>query len=195
MGLLGGSFNPAHKGHLHISQEALKRLKLDEIWWIISPQNPLKNSGEIADYNLRKETAIMVAKDNRIKVSDIERNLGTTHTIDTLKALLKSYPDYKFVWMMGADNLRQIPKWKSWRGIFRLVPIAIFPRPSYSRRALSGKASRRFKKSRIRSARGSRLVNMRPPAWMFLHSQPDTTSATRIRETYSKPDSKPNWIN
>ena len=181
IGLLGGSFNPAHKGHLHISREALKRLNLDEIWWMISLQNPLKDTKDMEDFSVRKASAEAIVDDPRIVVTDIEVELGTIFTVDTLEALRKKFPENRFVWLIGADNLRQIPKWKGWRKIFRLVPIAIFPRPSYSRRALAGKASRRFDRFRVRSARAPRLVNMRPPAWIFLHTQPDTTSATRIR--------------
>ena len=181
IGLLGGSFNPAHKGHLHISREALARLNLAEIWWIVSPQNPLKSSDDMNDFNSRMNSAIAIADDPRIVVTKIELELGTVFTVDTLKSLREIYPEHRFVWLMGADNLRQIPKWKGWRQIFRMIPIAIFPRPAYSGRALAGKASRRFKRFQVRSTRGPRLANMRPPAWIFLRTQPDTTSATRIR--------------
>ena len=115
-------------------------------------------------------------------MTDIEITLGTQFTVDTLRALKETFPDFKFVWLMGADNLRQIPKWKGWRKIFRQVPVAVFPRPSFSRRALGGKAARRFDKFRIKSTRAPRLANLRPPAWVFLHTQPITTSATRLRE-------------
>lgn len=181
IGLLGGSFNPAHKGHLHISRGALTLLNLDEVWWVVSPQNPLKDTKEMEDFNVRKISAEAIVDDPRIVVTDIEVELGTIFTVDTLEAIQKKFPENRFVWLMGADNLRQISKWKGWRQIFRLVPIAIFPRPSYSRRALAGKASRRFESFRVRSNRAPRLVNMRPPAWVFLHTQPDTTSATRLR--------------
>ena len=183
---MGGSFNPAHKGHLHISREALRRLNLDEIWWIVSPQNPLKGPDDMNDFNSRIDSAIEIIDDPRIIVTKIELELGTVFTVDTLKALREIYPEYRFVWLMGADNLRQIPKWKGWRQIFRMIPIAIFPRPAYSGRALAGKASRRFKRFRVRSTRGPRLANMRPPAWIFLRTQPDTTSATRIRAKLAK---------
>ena len=181
IGLLGGSFNPAHRGHLHISREALVRLNLDEIWWMVSPQNPLKSSEDMNDFNSRMNSAIEIADDPRIIVTKIELELGTIFTVDTLKALRGKYPEHRFVWLMGADNLRQFPKWKGWRQIFRMIPIAIFPRPAYSGRALTGKASRRFERVRVRPTRGPRLANMRPPAWIFLRTQPDTTSATRIR--------------
>ena len=186
IGLLGGSFNPAHKGHLHISREALTRLNLDEIWWVVSPQNPLKATNDMADFNSRVDSAYTVASDPRIIVTKIEAELGTVFTVDTLRALREMFPEFHFVWLMGADNLRQIPKWKGWRQIFRMVPIAIFPRPAHSSRALAGKASRRFGKFRVRSTRGPRLANMRPPAWIFLRTQPDTTTATRIRAKLAK---------
>ena len=181
IGLLGGSFNPAHKGHLHITRGALSRLNLDEVWWMVSPQNPLKSTNDMNDFNSRKTSAESIADDPRIVVTEIELELGTLFTVDTLQALRKKFPEHRFVWLMGADNLRQIPKWKGWRQIFRMVPIAIFPRPAYSGRALAGKASRRFKRFRVKSTRGPRLPNMRPPAWIFLRTKPDTTSATRIR--------------
>ena len=129
----------------------------------------------------RIESARSIADHPQIVVSDLERELGTIYTVDTLVALKHRYPAFRFVWLMGADNLRQIPKWKDWRRVFRLVPIAIFPRPSYSTRALAGKAARRFQKARVRESRALRLASMRPPAWIYLHTEPDTTSATRIR--------------
>ena len=181
IGLLGGSFNPAHDGHLHISRAAFERLKIDEVWWMVSPQNPLKKAHDMSDFNSRIQSAEDIADDPRIIVSDIEQEMGTVFTVDTLEALKKKFPKHRFVWLMGADNLRQIPKWRGWRRIFRMVPIAIFPRPSYSRRALAGKASRRFKRFQIKTARAPRLATMRAPAWVFLRTQPNTTSATRIR--------------
>ena len=135
----------------------------------------------MGDFNSRIQSAKDIADDPRIIVSDIEQEIGTVFTVDTLEALKKKFPKHRFVWLMGADNLRQIPKWRGWQRIFRMVPIAIFPRPSYSRRALAGKASRRFKRSQIKTARAPRLANMRAPAWVFLRTQPNTTSATRIR--------------
>ena len=190
IGLLGGSFNPAHQGHLHISRAALDRLKLNEVWWVVSPQNPLKDAHGMGDFQSRIRSAKDMADDPRIIVSDIEQKMGTAYTVDTLEALKKKFPEHRFVWLMGADNLRQIPKWRGWQRIFRMVPIAIFPRPSYSRRALAGKASRRFKRSQIKAARASRLATMRAPAWVFLRTQPNTTSATRIRAQLAREESQ-----
>ncbi|MAI10692.1 MAG: hypothetical protein CBD27_10450 [Rhodospirillaceae bacterium TMED167] len=190
IGLLGGSFNPAHQGHLHISRAALDRLKLNEVWWVVSPQNPLKDAHGMGDFQSRIRSAKDMADDPRIIVSDIEQKMGTVYTVDTLEVLKKKFPEHRFVWLMGADNLRQIPKWRGWQRIFRMVPIAIFPRPSYSRRALAGKASRRFKRSQIKAARASRLATMRAPVWVFLRTQPNTTSATRIRAQLAREESQ-----
>jgi nicotinate-nucleotide adenylyltransferase len=182
IGLLGGSFNPAHRGHLHITHTALERLRLDSVWWLVSPQNPLKDSDGMASHEERMSGASAVADDSRIHVSDIERDLGTRYTVDTLRALKKRHPEHRFVWLMGADNLLQLPRWKNWATIFRLVPVAIFPRPSYSKRALTGAASRRFARHQVREYRAPTLTDMHPPAWIFLRMRPDATSATRIRE-------------
>ena len=181
IGLLGGSFNPAHSGHLYISETALDRLKLDEVWWLVSPQNPLKAETGMAEFAARVASAEAQASDPRIVVSRIEQELGTRYSVDTLRALKERFPDIGFVWLMGADNLLQLPKWKSWRSLFRLVPVAIFPRPSYSRRALTGKAARRFQRYRIHDYRAGSLAGMRAPAWIFLRMKPDAISATRIR--------------
>jgi nicotinate-nucleotide adenylyltransferase len=181
IGLLGGSFNPAHRAHRHISISALERLALDEVWWLVSPQNPLKSTDGMASLKTRIDSAQKVADDARIHVTDMETDLGTIYTIDTLRALLKRHAEHRFVWLMGADNFIQLPEWKDWREIFRLVPIAIFPRPTYSRRALSGKAARRFSKYRIPDSRAHRLADKKAPAWAFVSVKQDAISATLIR--------------
>jgi len=182
IGLLGGSFNPAHEGHMHISAHALSRLRLDQVWWLVSPQNPLKDTADMAPLEQRLESARAQAGDPRIHITDLERDFGTRYTVDTLKALKRRFPGYKFVWLMGADNLSQISRWRSWRTIFRRVPIAVFARPSYSLRALSGRAARHFAAYRIRESRAGALAGLKPPAWVFLHIKPHAASATRIRE-------------
>jgi nicotinate-nucleotide adenylyltransferase len=181
IGLLGGSFNPAHRAHRHISLSALKRLALDEVWWLVSPQNPLKSTDGMASLQDRIDSAKKVADDKRIKVADLESEFDTRYTVDTLRELLKRHPEHRFVWLMGADNFIQLPEWKDWRKIFRLVPIAIFPRPTYSRRALSGKAARRFSRYRIPDSRAHRLAERKAPAWVFVSVKPDAISATQIR--------------
>jgi nicotinate-nucleotide adenylyltransferase len=182
IGLLGGSFNPAHAGHLHISLWALARLRLDGVWWLVSPQNPLKSTEGMGSYADRMAAARAVAKaEPRIEVSDFEREAGTRYTIDTLLALKRHYPEHRFVFLMGADLFIQLPRWRSWTTILRTVPIAVFPRPSYSKRALSSRAARRFAAFRVPEIRAPRLANAPPPAWAFVPATTDPTSATRIR--------------
>jgi nicotinate (nicotinamide) nucleotide adenylyltransferase/ribosome silencing factor RsfS/YbeB/iojap len=181
--LLGGSFNPAHGGHLHLSLLALRHLGLDEIWWLVSPQNPLKPAEGMASFVLRFEQARSVAAAHpRILVSDAENRLGSSrYTADTLKTLRRRYPKLRFVWLMGADNLIQFPRWQRWNDIFGMVPIAVFDRPSYSLRALSGIAAKRFAGRRLPLGAARRLAEMEPPAWVFFHTPLDPRSATRIR--------------
>jgi nicotinate-nucleotide adenylyltransferase len=182
IGLLGGSFNPAHLGHLHISREALKRLRLDEVWWLVSPQNPLKPTAGMAELAQRLTAARQVARaDRRVKVSDIEVELGTRYTVDTLKALRHRFPGARFVWLMGADNLLQIARWKGWREIFATLPIAVFDRPAYSLPALSSQAARRFADRRVKPQQAFELAGLEPPAWSFLRCRLHPASATAIR--------------
>ncbi|MEO8558761.1 MAG: nicotinate-nucleotide adenylyltransferase [Rhodospirillales bacterium] len=181
IGLLGGSFNPAHEGHLHISREALKRLRLDEVWWLVSPQNPLKPRAGMAELAERVAAAQQVAHGRRIKVTDIESKLGTRYTIDTLRALQRRFPGVRFVWLMGADNLAQIARWRGWRQIFGLLPIAVFDRPAYSLRALSSQAARRFASQRIKPEQAFELAARAAPAWVFIRSRLHPASATAIR--------------
>ena len=181
IGLLGGSFNPAHGGHLMISLIALKRLQLDEVWWLVSPQNPLKSAASMAPFSERLANARTVATHRRIIVSDIERRLGTYYTRDTLKRLCASRRGQNFVWLMGADNLVQFPKWEGWKEIFNTVPIAVFDRPTYSSRALAGIVATRFADRRIPERDASGLVRRKAPSWVFLHSRLNPVSATEIR--------------
>ncbi len=181
VGLLGGSFNPAHDGHRHISLLALEHLRLDQLWWLISPQNPLKPEAGMAPVAERLAAAESVARDPRIWVSDIESELETRHTADTVKELKRRFPDANFVWIMGADNLVQIPEWENWTAIFATVPVAIFDRPSYSSKALAGKAARHFDRWRVDESEAPGLADRTPPAWAFFHTPLHPASATRIR--------------
>mgnify|MGYP002737460396 CR=1 FL=1 len=181
IGLLGGSFNPAHEGHRHISLLGLKRLRLDEVWWLVTPQNPLKSSRETAPFEERMRAAARVARHPRIRITDIERRFGTQHTSDTLALLLPRFPKCRFVWLMGADNLQQISEWKDWQRIFRTVPIAVFSRPPYSKAALLARSARVFADSRVPEPLARRIVTMQPPAWVFMHTPTHAGSATRIR--------------
>ncbi len=185
IGLLGGSFNPAHEGHRHISLLAIELLALDQVWWLVSPQNPLKPARGMTGYAERLAQARGVARHPRIRVSQIERLLNTRHTVDTLNALTAARRRLRFVWIMGADNLLQLPLWYRWPEFFASVPIAVFDRPTYSLRALQGKAARRFRVSRIHPWMARRLALMTPPAWVFLARAHDWRSATAIREQRS----------
>jgi nicotinate (nicotinamide) nucleotide adenylyltransferase/ribosome silencing factor RsfS/YbeB/iojap len=183
IGLLGGSFNPAHGGHLHLSQLALKRLDLDEIWWLVSPQNPLKPIRGMAPFARRVAGATAFAKScPRIRVSSIEASLGTSYTADTLAALRLRFPHSRFVWLMGSDNLVQLPRWKHWVELMETVPVAVFDRPGTSLRALAGKAAQRFAQTRVSSDAARILAEMKAPAWAFFHTRLDPRSATEMRK-------------
>jgi len=148
----------------------------------VSPQNPLKPAAGMAPFAERFNTAAAVAAGNRrIIVSDIETRLGTTFTADTLRALQRRFPHIRFVWLMGGDNLAQIPHWRRWLDIFHAVPIAVFDRPASTRRALAGAAALRFRHARVPADAARRLSEMPPPAWAFFHSRLDPRSATEIR--------------
>jgi len=181
VGLLGGSFNPAHGGHRHVSLIALKALDLDEVWWLVSPRNPLKPAVDMAPLDRRLAEARAVARHPRIRVTDIETRLGTRYTIDSLRALKARFPRHAFVWLMGADNLAEIPRWRDWEAIFELVPIAVIDRPTYSYKALAGRAARRFGRARLAARDARALAAQRPPAWIFLRARLHPASATAIR--------------
>ena len=182
IGLLGGSFNPAHGGHLHISLLALQRLDLDEVWWLVSPQNPLKPAKGMTPFAERLTNAAGFAKAHkRIKVTGIEAALGTSFTADTIAALEQRFPHTSFVWLMGGDNLAQLPRWERWVDLVDSVPIAVFARPQTSLRALAGKAALRFARARVAADAARGLAEMKPPAWAFFHTKLDPRSATEIR--------------
>jgi nicotinate-nucleotide adenylyltransferase len=160
---------------------ALRRLELDEVWWLVSPQNPLKPIAGMAPFAERLAEARRVADHPRIYVTDIEAGLGTTYTADTLPKLMHRFPGVRFVWLMGADNLVQIDRWRDWATIFNTLAIAVFDRPHYSLRALACKAARRFQKARLKESQAGALADTPPPAWVFLHTRLNATSATAIR--------------
>lgn len=180
VGLLGGSFNPAHEGHAHIAHAAKERLRLDEVWWLVSPGNPLKDARDLAPLAERFASAAARAR-NGMRVTDIERELGTNYTAEVIARLRRRFPRLRFVWLMGADNLAQIPAWKAWSSIFNTVPVAVFARPHYLQRALSGAASARFRDARLPERAAPRLARHRPPAWSVIHSRLHAASASAIR--------------
>lgn len=181
-GLLGGSFNPAHGGHRAISLNAMAALGLDEMWWLVSPGNPLKPAEGMAPLSARVASAQKVARRSPIKATAIEQQLGTRYTVDTLAQLVRRYPNRRFIWIMGADNLVQFPKWREWRRIAHLMPIAIIARPRYNGRSHAASAMgwlRRF----VRPACQKKYwTEWRPPALVFLRFSPDVRSATTIRQ-------------
>lgn len=181
VGLLGGSFNPAHDGHRFIAMEALRRLGLDEVWWLVSPQNPLKPTRGMAPLAERAAGARRVAAHPRVRVTTIEARLGTRYTADTLAKLRRRFPRTSFVWLMGADNLDQISRWRAWSSIFRNHPVAVFDRAPYSYRALASKAARRFARNRLPLRKAPVLAGSEAPAWVFLPIRRHPASATAIR--------------
>lgn len=181
IGLLGGSFNPAHDGHLFVSREAVKRLRLERVWWLVAPQNPLKDVANLAPFQSRLEGAKKLARGAPIDVLDMEARLNLRYTVDTLKALTQAYPRTRFVWLMGADCLIEFPGWKNWEQIFKMVPIAVFARPLYSMKGLSGQAAGRFRKFRIPAAEAERLSGRTPPAWTYLEGPQVEVSSTALR--------------
>jgi ribosome silencing factor RsfS/YbeB/iojap/nicotinate (nicotinamide) nucleotide adenylyltransferase len=181
IGLLGGSFNPAHEGHRHLSLEALKRLGLDEVWWLVSPQNPLKSDDGMEPLATRLARAKQLAHHSRIKVEAPELLLGTRYTLDTVRALNQLYPHAHFVWLMGADILPQLVDWQGWRELFAEIPIAAFARPGWSYAALQSAAPRAFARYRIAAGRVRMLASCPPPAWCFIPGRLDSHSATAIR--------------
>ena len=187
IGLLGGSFNPAHAGHLEISTLALNLLKLDKVWWLVTPQNPLKTEKSMAPLSQRFRSAQFVAGSLPIEVTDIESELGNTYTAETLAALKNRYPEARFVWLMGADNLCQVHRWKDWSKIFHTVPIAVFARPTYSLRAERSWAARRFSRYRVKTYRASTLATRRAPAWVIFKRPLNPQSATNIRAQEKNP--------
>ncbi len=179
IGLLGGSFNPAHEGHLHVSELALKKLQLDFVWWLVSPQNPLKPERGMAEFTHRLKAARNFARHPRIVVTDVERRLGTRFTIDTVRALKRRFKGVRFVWLMGSDNLVQFPRWRRWREIFREIPIAVVTRPGSALPARVSKAATTFKKAAVPP--DWRLALNAPPAFTMLEAKRNPASATRLR--------------
>lgn len=183
IGLLGGSFNPAHEGHLYISLEALKRLRLDAVWWLVSPQNPLKTADEMAPLAARAAQARKMARHPRIRVTTIEARLGARYTVDTVARLKQECPGARFVWLMGADNLAQMPQWRRWTQIFNTVSIAVFARETYDFKALAGIAAHRYRANRLPAERAASLADRTPPAWTYLPLRWHPAAATDIRSS------------
>ena len=179
IGLLGGSFNPAHAAHRQISLAALKRLRLDQVWWLVSPSNPLK--AKAPDLETRIAIAREVAHHPKIVVTGFEAGRGSAYTVDTIRFLKRRYPSVNFVWLMGADNLVSFHRWRSWESLFRLVPIAVLDRPGYRLKARASRAAQRFASAAIDETDASGLPGMVPPAWTLLTLPLSSLSSTRLR--------------
>jgi nicotinate-nucleotide adenylyltransferase len=179
VGLLGGSFDPAHSGHFHVAETALRRLGLDCVWWLVSPQNPLKTTS--SPLSKRLDSARSVALGSDMIVTDIESQLGTTYTIDTLKALKKRYHGVHFVWLMGADNLAGFEHWRGWEEIARLVPICVVSRPGAGPKARLGRLARRFQGARLPLSSAMIAPLQKPPVWVYLPARWNALSSTILR--------------
>jgi len=182
IGLLGGSFNPAHRGHRQLSLAAMKALGLDEVWWLVSPGNPLKDgASDMAPFEARIASARLAARGSHIRVSDYESRIGTRYTVDTVRRLLRVCPGYRFIWLMGADALPNFHKWRNWRGLARLLPIAVLPRPGYGAAARAARAMG-WLAGFVRPSRHARQwTEWSPPAILFLRLPTSPQSATALR--------------
>ena len=180
IGLLGGSFNPAHAGHRHIARLARRRLRLDQVWLLVSPGNPLKPAVGMAPFSQRIAGARRIADGRRTIATALEVAWGTRFTIDTLRKLRRRFPRAKFVWLMGADILTQLPRWLHWRALLRLVPVAVLPRPGYTSRALAGQAARWMRHAR-RPEHAASLLPGTAPGWVLLMAPQVAVSASAIR--------------
>lgn len=178
IGLFGGSFNPAHAGHLMVAETARRRLKLDQVWWVVARGNPLKS--DHGDYAARLASARALARSPGMRVTDIETQLGLTYSIDTLRALQKAAPEARFVWLMGADNLAGFQCWKDWEEIARRVPIAVIGRPG-ARITRATAFARKFARHRLPEADAAHLPQSAPPAWVYIRVRESALSSTALR--------------
>ncbi len=181
IGLFGGSFNPAHNGHYMVAHYALKRLQLDWVWWLVSPQNPLKSSAETADYGERLAQTAKIASHPQFKVCDLEGQIGSRNTAQTLEALSPLLHTARFVWLMGADSFADLHHWHDWTVIPQSLPLAFLARPGYSIRALNSHAAIRYAEARIPTEQAARLPDHKAPAWVFLPMPLRRESSTAIR--------------
>jgi nicotinate-nucleotide adenylyltransferase len=182
-GLLGGSFNPAHGGHRGISLFAVEALELDELWWLVSPGNPLKaGARDMAPLPARLASARKMARRSPIRATVIEAQMGTRYTIDTLRKLVRRYPKRRFIWIMGADNVANFTRWRRWRDIARLMPIAVIARPGYEMHAVAGPAMAWLRRFVRRPDQRLYWTSWSTPALVFLRFRPDPRSATAIRQ-------------
>ncbi|GBQ12483.1 nicotinate-nucleotide adenylyltransferase [Swaminathania salitolerans] len=183
VGLLGGSFNPAHAGHLQLARYALTHLRLDQVWLMVSPGNPLKSRAGMAPFPDRLATARALADGRRIIATDIEARLGKRYTVETVSLLRLRFPRVRFVWLMGADGLASLTRWRRWRDLALIVPMAIVPRPGSNRTALSGQATHALRHLRVPARQGPVLSRRKGGVWAFLPAPQNGISATALRDS------------
>jgi nicotinate-nucleotide adenylyltransferase len=182
IGLLGGSFNPAHKGHRNISLAAMRALGLDEVWWLVSPGNPLKEgASDMAPFEARLASAERMARGTRIRASDFEQAEATRYTVDTIRKLKLRYPPHRFIWLLGSDTLPNFHKWRDWKDLASEVPIAVIPRPGYDSQAHAARAMGWLGRFVHPSSQAKQWTDWSAPAILFLRLPADPTSATAIR--------------
>jgi nicotinate-nucleotide adenylyltransferase len=182
VGLFGGSFNPAHEGHAHVAETALRRLRLDRVIWLVSPQNPLKPTDETAALTRRLWGALRYAQGPAMVVSDAETRIGSRYTIDTLRVLKARHPGVCFVWIMGADSLASFHRWRGWTEIMREAPVAVIARPGAMLKARNAPAAARFAWARLPAAAAPTLPCRDPPAWVYLAAPLNAASSTALRQ-------------
>jgi len=188
IGLLGGSFNPPHEGHLLITRIALTRLRLDRVWWMVTPGNPMKSPDELAALDDRVDKARALFDDPRVAVTGFEEEIGARYTCDSIVFLKARAPGVKFVWLMGADNLRQFHLWRHWRAIADAVPIAVIDRPGSTLKALGSPAAQAMARYRMPEGGAAQLADRAPPAFVFLHGPRSTASSTALRRRVALPE-------
>ncbi len=186
IGIMGGSFNPPHDGHRIVAETAVKRLHLDQLWWLVTPGNPLKANGGLPPQSDRMERCRAFALGPKMKITGFESELGTPYTAATLSFLRTRYPSVHFVWVMGADNLASFHRWQHWREIAASMPIAVVDRPGWRMKALAGKAAHLLSRSRRDEASARDLADTKAPAWVFLTSRLSPLSSTQLRASPAK---------
>lgn len=189
VGLFGGSFNPPHGGHGLVAEIALRRLNLHQLWWLVTPGNPLKARNDLADLRERVAASEAMASDPRIKVTAFEAANGLTYTAETLAFIKARHPGVRFVWIMGADNLAGFHRWQNWQEIATTFPIAVIDRPGATLSYLSAKMAKTFARARIDEDDAGRLASMKAPAWTFIHGPRSPLSSTALRKKRTKKSS------
>ncbi len=191
VGVMGGTFNPPHDGHALISQTALRRLGLDQLWWVVTPGNPLKANGGLPPAKDRMALCRQLAPDTRMRITSFEEALGTPYTAATLAFLKRRYPGVQFVWIMGADNLASFHRWQDWRGIAATMPIAVVDRPGWRLRALASPAAQWMRRSFVAEDKAGSIPRRKAPAWTFLTGPLSNLSSTELRSIAARDASPP----